>query len=69
VADVPQRDPTGNAVAHSEALDPPDVREVMEKLLKKVAASLPAPVAAATPAAPSAAPTAAPAQPATPSAH
>lgn len=69
VADVPQRDPTGNAVAHSDALDPPDVREVMEKLLKKVAASLPAPVAAATPAAPSAAPTATPAQPATPSAH
>jgi hypothetical protein len=51
VADVPQRDPTGNAVAHSDALDPPDVREVMEKLLKKVAASLPAPVAAATPSA------------------
>jgi len=69
VADVPQRDPTGNAQAsQGSALNPPEFREVMEKLLKKVAKSLPpppaAPAAAATPAPPPApATTPAPAPP------
>jgi hypothetical protein len=57
VADVGQRDPTGNAQrSQGDALSPPEFREVMEKLLKKVAKSLPPPAAAAAAPAPAATP-------------
>jgi len=64
VADVPQRDPTGNRQSsQGSALDPPEFREVMEKLLKKVAKSLPPPPTAAAAPAPAVTPSPASAPP------
>jgi hypothetical protein len=51
-ADVPERDPTGNATARSQALDPPPFRDVLDKLLHTVTATLPAPAPPPTAAAP-----------------
>jgi hypothetical protein len=53
-ADVPERDPTGNATARSAALDPPPFRDVLDKLIGKVTSSLPPPAAVAQAAAPAA---------------
>jgi len=51
-ADVPERDPTGNSTAHSDALDPPPFRDVLDKLMRTAIANLPSPAAAPTAAAP-----------------
>jgi hypothetical protein len=44
-AEVLERDPTGNATARSQALDPPPFHDVLDKLMRTVTASLPAPAA------------------------